>query len=675
MLIHDDVPPEESRIQLRDCTAYLMRLVSDKGRVLGILTALAGPEISSMPYPFCRDLLQPALRSLSRELSLRMYLLDTTTRLNSHGDLQEFLKLLGDKARASNSCGESLRDILELTIKHLMLDGAVFLAPQHSLRITVGENAVPLEEAQELLDSLQELSDSKPDNIADALASRPEPDPRERSRSWPILEDGKHVMGVLVLSRPANMAKLTDDSRNIVNFVVSTIEHVIERGFDQLTGLINWPGFETSLAEACGSGNTDDYSLMFLDMDRLQVVNDNFGRDTGDEVLAGFVDIIRAVLPGQLVARVTGDNFAALLSGVGLDEAQELGQEICRRLRDFDYAAREKSFRLSASIGVAPLLPREGGVGSVLIPAQVACQAAKDRGRGRCEKYIATDATIVQRMDDFSIVGSLQSAIEGGRMVLYAQPIKRLSGEDRSSHHEILVRMLGVDDQPIEPAEFLGTAERYQLMQELDRWVVSRSLDSLRDSATDLTGKPLHYSVNLSGQSLGDDEFLDFIREELLRTAVSPARLCFEITETVAVKNLKKAQLFMDELKQMGCRFSLDDFGTGLSSFAYLKLFAVDRLKIDGSFIREVSESEVSRSMVSAIVEIARVMGIQTVAEYVENEQILDTIRDIGIDWGQGYFLGKPVRLKELLGDSDLTDSTSIIDLSPSVIKDLHRQA
>jgi EAL domain-containing protein (putative c-di-GMP-specific phosphodiesterase class I) len=190
-----------------------------------------------------------------------------------------------------------------------------------------------------------------------------------------------------------------------------------------------------------------------------------------------------------------------------------------------------------------------------------------------------------------------------------------------------------------------------------------------------LTGKPLHYSVNLSGQSLGDDKFLDFIREELLRTAVSPARLCFEITETVAVKNLKKAQLFMDELKQMGCRFSLDDFGTGLSSFAYLKLFAVDRLKIDGSFIREVSESEVSRSMVSAIVEIARVMGIQTVAEYVENEQILDTIRDIGIDWGQGYFLGKPVRLKELLGDSDLTDSTSIIDLSPSMIKDLHRQA
>jgi len=309
------------------------------------------------------------------------------------------------------------------------------------------------------------------------------------------------------------------------------------------------------------------------------------------------------------------------------------------------------------------------------VPAQVACQAAKERGRGRCEMYQSSDASIVRRMDDLNLVGSIRSAIEGGRLVLYAQPIIKLKGTANFSHYEILVRMLDSAGNALEPSEFLGTAERYQLMQELDRWVVSKAIDTLVETCTDSDGKPLHFAVNLSGQSLGNDQFLDFVRSELSRTAVSPDRLCFEITETVAVTNLQKAQLFMKVLKDIGCQFSLDDFGTGLSSFAYLKLFPVNVLKIDGSFVQDIAENEVSRSMVSAIAEIARVMKIETVAEYVESETTLNIVREIGVDWAQGFHVGEPVRLKELFGEGTVTDMAELIDIDSALITGLHTRS
>jgi diguanylate cyclase (GGDEF)-like protein len=667
ILREGDLPGEEARIHLRDCTAYLVRLVSDQGRVLGVLTALANREMSGMPYEFCRGLLQPALRSLSRELSLRVHLLDVTSKLNVHGGEHEFLKVLGEKARSSNSCEESLRSILEMTMKHLLLDGAVLLAPGRAIAIAAGANPIDMTEAELLLDAMRDIADENPGNVADALISRPAPDARERSRTWPIIEDGKRLAGILVLSRPTNMIKLTDHSVSLASFVSSTIEHVIERGFDSLTGLISWPGFETSLEAACEEGGDND-SLMYMDIDQLHVVNDTFGRATGDEILRSFAAIVRSVLPGQIITRVTSDSFAALLKDVDLVDAQAMGKEICLQLRNLDYASGDQKFRPSASIGVSPLMPTADGIHSVLVPAQVACQAAKDRGRGRCETYQSSDISIIRRMDELSLVGSIRSAIEGGRLVLYAQPIVKVDGATDFAYYEILVRMLDTAGNALEPSEFLGAAERYQLMQELDRWVVNKAIDTLVEKGMDASGKPLHFSVNLSGQSLGNDQFLDFVRGELTRSGVSPDRLCFEITETVAVANLQKAQLFMDELKRIGCQFSLDDFGTGLSSFAYLKLFAVDKLKIDGSFIKDIAENEVSHSMVSAIVEIARVMNIQTVAEYVQDEATMEAIRELGIDWAQGYLLGEPMRLRSLFGDSTIADIATLEDVDATVL-------
>ncbi len=216
-----------------------------------------------------------------------------------------------------------------------------------------------------------------------------------------------------------------------------------------------------------------------------------------------------------------------------------------------------------------------------------------------------------------------------------------LTGHPQVAYHELLVRMLDTSGEPVPPAAFMGAAERYQLMQELDRWVVTKAIETLTAEPEDSTGRRLRFAVNLSGQSIGSERFLDFIQYEFARTGLEPNRLCFEITETVAVGNLEKARNFVATLRNMGCRISLDDFGTGLSSFAYLKMFDVDKLKIDGSFVADIDTNDVSRSMVSAITEIARVMGIETVAEYVQSERVLDTVRELGVDWAQGFHTGE----------------------------------
>ncbi|MGI9291052.1 MAG: putative bifunctional diguanylate cyclase/phosphodiesterase, partial [Gammaproteobacteria bacterium] len=662
---------DDGRIILRGSVAFLLPLFSDKGRPMGVLTALCSRDVASMPYKRCKSLLEPALRSLSRELSLRMHLLETTTRLNIQDGEQDFLKMLGDKARTSSGCEKTLREIIELTVGHLLQDGAVLLDPQHDFCISVGINPPDISEAETILNSVQELISNNPMNVSDALANLPTPSPHDRNRFWPILEEDKRVIGVLVMKRPARKLKLSDHSNILMNFVISTIEHVLEKGFDKLTGLNNLSGFETALERACASGRPENFSLMYIDLDQLQVINDTFGRGTGDLVLKGLADIIRSVIPGQHITRVTSDSFAALLDGLEIKETQRLGKEIIKKLGEFDYSAGPRGFKLSASIGVAPMLPNEDSVRSALVPAQIACQAAKGRGRGRCEMYVSSDESIVQRMDDLNLVGSIQAAIEGGRLVLFSQPIIPTSGEVDVSHHEVLVRMQDSHGGTIEPGDFMGAAERYQLMQDLDRWVVSRSFDLLQEFDTGPDGKPLHFHINLSGQSLGNSQFLDYVRAELKRTALSPERIGFEITETVAVKNLQKAQVFIHELKQMGCKFSLDDFGTGLSSFAYLKLFPVDRLKVDGSFIRDLSTNQISRSMVGAIVEIAKVMQIETVAEYVETAETFAAIGELGLDWAQGYYIDRPKKLRELLGGDSATDTTKLADFESRAITDV----
>jgi EAL domain-containing protein (putative c-di-GMP-specific phosphodiesterase class I) len=277
----------------------------------------------------------------------------------------------------------------------------------------------------------------------------------------------------------------------------------------------------------------------------------------------------------------------------------------------------------------------------------VACGAAKDRGRGRVEVYEAADESIIQRFDNIRLVGQIRNAIESDRLMLVAQPIMPVRENTANPYCEVLVRFLDDEGRQMSPAEFLSAAERYQLMEELDRWVVTRTLQMLEPHVVRLAGTGSRFAINLSGQSLGSEQFLPFVQDRLAATSVPPGMLCFEITESVAVANLQRAQTFMHTLKRIGCKFALDDFGTGLSSFAYLKLFPVDTLKIDGSFIRDLSSNVVSQSVVAAISEVARVMQLDSVAEFVQDEATLALLPKLGITWAQGWLFGQPVPLGE----------------------------
>jgi diguanylate cyclase (GGDEF)-like protein len=387
--------------------------------------------------------------------------------------------------------------------------------------------------------------------------------------------------------------------------------------------------------------------LLYFDIDRLHVANDTLGREIGDEILGSFARIAREELPGHLLTRITSDSFAALLLDTDIDSARQHAETICNRVRLLEFGSGDRIYRASVSIGVGPLGGADGDEGGPLAAAKVACGAAKDRGRGRVEVYQAADESIIQRFDNIRLVGQIRNAIESDRLMLVAQPIMPVREVASHPYCEVLVRFLDDEGRQISPADFLAAAERYQLMEELDRWVVTRTLQLLEPHVVRLAGTGSRFAINLSGQSLGSEQFLPFVQDRLASTSVPPEMVCFEITESVAVANLQRAQTFMHTLKRIGCKFSLDDFGTGLSSFAYLKLFPVDTLKIDGSFIRDLSSNVVSQSVVAAISEVARVMQLDSVAEFVQDEATLALLRKLGITWAQGWLFGQPVPLSE----------------------------
>jgi EAL domain-containing protein (putative c-di-GMP-specific phosphodiesterase class I) len=289
----------------------------------------------------------------------------------------------------------------------------------------------------------------------------------------------------------------------------------------------------------------------------------------------------------------------------------------------------------------------------VLTAARIACDSAKDHGRDRVEVYDQDDQSIVRRYDDMHLVAEIQRMLDGDGFELLAQPIVPLKKKGQGLRHEILLRMKDSQGNSISSQSLFSAAERYQIMPAIDRWVVSETLERIGRVKDNLKASGAVFAINLSGQSLGDYDILNFIENEMDSNGVPPEAICFEVTESAAVSNRTKAQAFIDHLRQRGCRFSLDDFGAGLSSFAYLKNFKVDTLKIDGSFIRDIAENRISESMVAAITQVAKVMKLETVAEYVESMQTRALITKLGVDYGQGHALGKPVPIGDVLKKLD----------------------
>jgi diguanylate cyclase (GGDEF)-like protein/PAS domain S-box-containing protein len=416
---------------------------------------------------------------------------------------------------------------------------------------------------------------------------------------------------------------------------------------DALTGLINRREFDNRLHAAVLSAQRGEgaYALLYIDLDQFKVVNDTCGHQAGDRLLRDVTGLLQTrVRASDTIARLGGDEFGVLLEGCTLEQATRIAEGVRQAIRDYRFMWGASTLSVGASVGVVQIKADTESVAAVMSAADIACYAAKDEGRNRIHVYEA--GGVSHRHREMQWVSRVTRAAEENRLELFFQPIAPIGAQHAGDFHELTVRLRDDDGQLVPPSEFIPAAERYNIMSVIDRWVVVRALELLRERRG--RGAPLPLlAVNVSGTSLNEQAFADFVLQNLGDPTIASA-LCFEITETAAVTNLSNGIYFMRELKARGCRFSLDDFGTGLSSFMYLKTLPVDFLKIDGQFISHIAEDAVDRSMVEAISKVGRALGIATIAECVESQAMLDELRRIGVDFAQGYFIATPKPIAQM---------------------------
>jgi diguanylate cyclase (GGDEF)-like protein len=416
-----------------------------------------------------------------------------------------------------------------------------------------------------------------------------------------------------------------------------------------LTQLVNRREFESRLERALKSARAREtsYALCYMDLDQFKIVNDSCGHSAGDALLAQLGALLKSKIRWRdTLARLGGDEFGVLLESCTLDEAMRTAEELRETVSDYKFVWDERSFRLGASIGVVPITADNDDVAALLSAADSACAAAKEAGRNRIHSYHENDIDLMRRRREMQWAARISNALEESRFELFRQTILPLQGEDRGAHYELLLRMRDEAGAMVSPELFINAAERYGITPNIDRWVISNAFRWLVSEADERERLDL-CSINLSGQSLGDEKFLPFVIEQFQVSGLDATKICFEITETAAIASYSQANRFINALKELGCKFALDDFGTGLSSFGYLKHFPVDFLKIDGSFVKEILHDPIDREMVRSINEIGHLTGKQTIAEFAENEEIITMLRGMGIDYAQGYGVSEPKRVQQ----------------------------
>lgn len=414
---------------------------------------------------------------------------------------------------------------------------------------------------------------------------------------------------------------------------------------DALTGLINRSEFENRLVGAFDTlkGDPEQTSaLLYLDLDQFKVVNDTFGHTAGDELLRQLTETVQTQIRStDTFARLGGDEFGILLQRCSEERAMEVAEAIRCSIEGYRFEWQDSFTTVRVSIGVVMLTSEEDNVAGLMSSADVACYSAKDMGRNQVHLYRDSDASL--RHEEMKWVSRITSAVEEDRFELFYQPIIGINDTERAGrgHYELLLRMLDEKGDIVGPDQFIPSAERYNLMSTLDRWVITKALTELADHESEDEAR-YTLAINLSGTSLSEDRFLEFVINELEKHQLPKGAICFEITETAAISNLSRVVHFMQTLKKLGCMFSLDDFGSGLSSFTYLKNLPVDYLKIDGQFVSNVVDDSVDESMVKAISEVGHAMGIETIAERVETKQVLDKLGSLGVEFAQGYYIARP---------------------------------
>jgi diguanylate cyclase (GGDEF)-like protein/PAS domain S-box-containing protein len=454
-----------------------------------------------------------------------------------------------------------------------------------------------------------------------------------RESAAPIFGDAGELIGaVLVITEVTQLRALQERMTHLATH-------------DPLTGLINRREFSQRLADAIeiSTNSHRQFALCYLDLDEFKVVNDTCGHSVGDQLLRQLTSVLDAVIQeGDTLARLGGDEFGVLLADCDLEEAENKARRLIEAVRQYRFQWEDRVFEIAASIGIVPISGGRGNLAELLSAADSACYVAKDRGRNQIHVSRIDDTAVTVRHTEMRWIEHLNRALDEDRFRLFKQPIRPLQDNAGPELHELLLRLVNIHGAIVAPNQFIGAAERYRMMPAIDLWVVGAALNTIGTLGSSSDQLSAVFTINLSGQSFGNSELKALILDSLEQFRIPPRRVMFEITETAAISNLSLALDFISALRDCGCRFVLDDFGSGLSSFRYLKSLDVEFLKIDGGLVREIARDPIQREMVAAIHRIGESMGIQTIGEWVEDSDIESALRDIGVDYAQGYGVGRP---------------------------------
>ncbi len=481
---------------------------------------------------------------------------------------------------------------------------------------------------------------------------------------------GNEVVGVLCNEHIGKTRRWTSDEVTFAAAIADQIaqcitaqqrRHAAERlayeaSHDVLTGLLNRWEFERQMKAALTQAQTssEQHVLILIDLDQFKVINENCGHVAGDQLLRQVCDLLKTQLADRgPIARFGGDEFAILLKGYTADRAVEVAEQLRKALNDLRFNWEGKLFRVSASFGIVPISSESGSTETLLRAADAACYLAKEHGRNRVQIYQTDDTGLTRRRNEMQWAARIRSALEDNRLRLVRHSIVPANGPSQGLHYELLIRLIDEQGKMTGDANFFSAAEHFGFAPLIDQWVVSTALDWLEHNPDHL--QQLYLScINLSGLSLGQEDFLGFLQKRLREGRVPPEKICFEITETAAMTNLDRATEFMSTLKEMGCSFSMDDFGTGLSSYAYLRKLPVDFLKIDGSFVRKIADDPIDLALLRSMNEIGQMLGKKTIAEYAENDLVIKKLRELGVDYMQGHGISLPVPMEAPVDSSKL---------------------
>ncbi|NNG11727.1 MAG: EAL domain-containing protein [Halobacteria archaeon] len=558
---------------------------------------------------------------------------------------------------------ELLQSVVKNCVVYLDVDMVALVLPGHDRNFYATNKNIQIPEIPELTTMLQaslydRLRETNEYIILNDINSTPHrrlcPDIPYKILATPVYNTDFEVIGMLACLNHSHRPEFFNSGRNVLEVMSKKVSKIIMANYDSLTGLLTSRAFSSVITRSLNAARLTGQPgcLLNIDLDQLKIVNDNYGREAGDAAIRQLGINIKGMLrASDTIAYLGEGRFGVLIDKGSVSQGISVAEALRKLIEESELYWKSSAIDLSASIGLAVIDPGMPDIDTVLEAAELARDTAKEAGRNRIQVYRQDDEDIMMRKGQMRWVNRIQNALRDNRFVIYCQKIQPLMSLSEDYHFEILVRMVDEEGGIIVPDKFIPPAEQYHLMPIIDQWVISNTFRLIAAHGIAQTSSEGRVSINLCGQSMAERGIVDRISRLMHQYNIEPSCICFEVTETAAIRNIDAARHIISDLRAMGCQFSLDDFGTGMSSFSYLKELPVNFLKIDGSFIRKITEDQVAHAMVTSINDIGHVMGLKTIAEYVENEAILQNVEALGIDYAQGYGIMRPEPLEQYLED------------------------